>query len=86
MCSTSSLSDKHTRTQQIQVLLKGRARHPGGHEVYLQYLEHLRLKLFPVPEQVSRVGGLNGELCMFVWSLALVRRELVARADEFIHP
>lgn len=37
----------------VQVLLKGRARHPGGLEVYLQYLEHLRLKLFPVPEQAS---------------------------------
>ncbi len=35
----------------IQVLLKGRARHPGGYEIYLQYLEHLRLKLFPLAEQ-----------------------------------
>ena len=35
----------------IQVLVKGRARHPGGFEIYLQYLEHLRLKLFPMPEQ-----------------------------------
>jgi len=35
----------------IQVILKGRARHAGGYEIYLQYLEHLRLKLFPVPEQ-----------------------------------
>lgn len=45
-------SSPHGEIKQIQVLLKGRARHPGGHEVYLQYLEHLRLKLFPVPEQV----------------------------------
>lgn len=35
----------------IQIILKGRARHAGGYEIYLQYLEHLRLKLFPVPEQ-----------------------------------
>ncbi|TFJ82032.1 hypothetical protein NSK_006700 [Nannochloropsis salina CCMP1776] len=35
----------------IQVLLRGRNRHPGGYPVYLQYLEHLRLKLFPLPEQ-----------------------------------
>jgi type II protein arginine methyltransferase len=36
----------------IQIMIKGRARHPEGYGVFLQYLEHLRTRLLPVSEQV----------------------------------